>query len=92
MNKIDVLSDTTWQSQLTTVIASHKTGVVIVLRCQFYLLKTNDLNLSQNAWKGKMKSILTFIRCREFEYLSRKKVSYDPHIVFTWPNTGTVVD
>lgn len=46
MNKIDVLSDTTWQSQLTTVIASHKTGVVIVLRCQFYLLKLNDLNLS----------------------------------------------
>lgn len=24
MNKIDALSDTTWQSQLTTVIASHK--------------------------------------------------------------------
>lgn len=90
MNKIDVFSDTTWQSQLTTVIASHKTGVVIVLRCQFYLLKTYDLNLSQNAWKGKMKSILTFIRCRELEYLSRK--TYDPHIVFTWPNTGTVVD
>lgn len=46
MNKINVLSDTTLQSQLTTVIASHKTGVVIVLRCQFYLLKLNDLNLS----------------------------------------------
>lgn len=92
MNKIDVLSDTTWQSQLTTVIASHKTGVVIVLRCQFYLLKTNDLNLSQNAWKGKMKSILTFINVGNLSIYQEKKVSYDPHIVFTWPNTGTVVD